>query len=102
MDKEDLILQMLKDLKVQQLSTQKDIEKLRGEMIERFNFLDKRIDRIENKLERLEEKLERLEDKLDNKTFNVENKLTSSTWHNQIITASTISIAVAVIYSVLK
>lgn len=78
--------------------------------------LGKRMDRLEHRQDRLEEKLEttrqeinqrmdRIEnrmDKLENKIDALHNEIKSSKGHISIANISTVGIALAVIYSVLK
>lgn len=74
---EDLILIQLRDLK-------EDVKDLRTEIKDIRKELNDRMDRIEQRIDRLESKIE------------------SSSNHGQISTITTIGIALAVIYSVLK
>ena len=89
--------------------------------------LNSRMDRIENRMDRLEHRMDKLEEKFENvrgdikdidKKFdskfellrqeikemndNSKKEISSATRHSQILTGTVLSIAVAVIYSVLK
>jgi len=56
-----------------------------------FDRLNKRIDRLEIKLDKVDEKIGKFDDRVN-----------SAARHGQIATGTTISIALAVIYSLLK
>ena len=85
--------------------------------------LGKRMDRIENRMDKLETRMEKLDEKIDNtrkelstrmdkqdakieklsdKIDELRNDIRSSSNHGNIMTASVVSIALAVIYAVLK
>lgn len=74
-----------------------------------FQETHKRLDRIENRMDKLEARMDRLEvrmemrmDNLERKMDALHNEIKSSTNHGQIATISTIGIAIAVIYSLLR
>lgn len=64
----------------------------------RLDQMDKRLDRVESRMDKLETKIDKLADKIDD----MHKELKSSSNHGQIATISTIGIAIAVIYSLLK
>jgi len=75
----------------------------------RLDQMDKRLDRVENRMDKLEEKLETTRqelkgriDKLADKIDDMHKEIKSSSNHGQIATISTIGIAIAVIYSLLR
>ena len=75
----------------------------------RLDQMDKRLDRVENRMDKLEEKLETTRqelkgriDKLTDKIDDMHKEIKSSSSHGQIATISTIGIAIAVIYSLLR
>lgn len=80
----DLILIQIKDLKETAREVKGEIREVRAELKDTRDELNKRMDRLENRLDKLESKLD------------------SSSNHGQISTITTIGIALAVIYSVLK
>ena len=80
----DLILAQLRDLKESQRELKTELKDTRKE-------LNARIDRLEMRLDKQEEKIDRLANKID-----------SSSNHGQISNITTIGIALAVIYSLLK
>ena len=80
----DLILAQLRDLKENQRELKTELKDTRKE-------LNARIDRLEMRLDKQEEKIDRLANKID-----------SSSNHGQISNITTIGIALAVIYSLLK
>ncbi|MBR3499185.1 MAG: hypothetical protein IKO05_09355 [Selenomonadaceae bacterium] len=80
----DLILAQLRDLKENQRELKTELKDTRKE-------LNARIDRLEMRLDKQEEKIDRLANKID-----------SSSNHGQISNITTIGIALAVIYSILK
>ena len=74
-----------------------------------FQETHKRLDRLENRMDKLEARIDRLEvrmemrmDNLEKKIDALHNEIKSSTNHGQIATISTLGIAVAVIYSLLR
>ena len=68
--------------------------------------LGKRMDRLEHRQDRLEEKLEitrqELNKRMDKQDEKIESKIDSSSNHGQIANITTVGIALAVIYSLLK
>ena len=71
--------------------------------------IEKRLDRVENRLERLEvrtearfEKIDEKMDKLADKIDELRKEMKSSSNHGQISNITTIGIAIAVIYSLLR
>lgn len=68
------------------------------DLSKRMERLETRLDRLENRLDKHEERLERLADKID--ALRTDIKTASN--HGNIMTASVVGIALAVIYAVLK
>ncbi len=60
--------------------------------------LGKRMDRLEQRMDKQDEKIDRLADKIDA----LHNEIKASTGHVSIANISTVGIALAVIYSVLR
>ena len=98
------------------LTQQQETNKRLDQMDKRLDQMDKRLDRVENRMDKLEEKLEttrqelnsRMDkqdakiDKLADKIDDMHKEIKSSANHGQIATISTIGIAIAVIYSLLR
>ena len=80
----DMILIQLRDLKESVRDIKGEIKDVRKELNETRRELNTRMDRIEQRIDHLE------------------NKIESASNHGQISTITTIGIALAVIYSVLK
>ena len=91
------------------LAQQQETNKRLDQMDKRLDQMDKRLDRVENRMDKLEEKLETTRqelkgriDKLTDKIDDMHKEIKSSSNHGQIATISTIGIAIAVIYSLLR
>ena len=80
--RDDLILERLKDLKDGQRE------------------LDARIDKLDEKIDKLDEKIDTTRKELSNRIGSLENEVRNSTRHTQIMTASVVGVALAVIYFV--
>lgn len=80
------------------LTQQQDTNKRLDQMDNRLDQMDKRLDRVESRMDKLETKIDKLADKIDD----MHKEMKSSSNHGQIATISTIGIAIAVIYSLLK
>ena len=65
---------------------------------ERIDRVEKNLDRVNTRLDRLDEKVTRLDEKIDD----LRKEMKSSANHGQIANISTIGIALAVIYSLLR
>lgn len=71
----------------------------------RMDGLEKELDRVNIRLDRVETRMDKLDDKLDKLADNINElrkDIQSSSNHGNIMTASVVGIALAVIYSVLK
>ena len=68
------------------------------DMQERIDRVEKNLDRVNTRLDRLDEKVTRLDEKIDD----LRKEMKSSANHGQIANISTIGIALAVIYSLLR
>ncbi|MBQ3442026.1 MAG: hypothetical protein IJG33_02145 [Selenomonadaceae bacterium] len=64
----------------------------------RMDRLEQRMDRLEQRMDKQDEKIDRLADKIDA----LHNEIKASTGHISIANISTVGIALAVIYSVLR
>ena len=64
----------------------------------RFDQIDKRMERIERRMDKLDDKIERLADKIDALHKDIHSRATSGT----IANISTVGIALAVIYSLIR
>lgn len=87
----------------------KDLQKRMDGLEKELDRVNIRLDRVENRMDKIEEKLEKLDDKIEtirrelNTNINELRKdIQTSSNHGNIMMATVISIALAVIYSVLK
>ncbi|MBR2773952.1 MAG: hypothetical protein IKD73_03070 [Selenomonadaceae bacterium] len=67
--------------------------------------LGKRMDRLEQRMDRLEQRMDKQDDKIDrlaDKIDALHNEIKASTGHISIANISTVGIALAVIYSVMR
>ena len=87
----DLIYAQVKDLGKRMDRLEKGLDNTRQELNARMDRIEKRIDKQDERIEKLADKIDKLSAKID-----------SSSNHGQISTITTIGIAIAVIYSVLK
>ena len=87
----DLIYAQQKDLGKRMDRLENRIDSTRQELNERMNRLEQHMDKIDERL-----------DKLDDKIDALRRDLMTRTNHGQISTISTIGIALAVVYSVLR
>lgn len=88
---DDLILIQLRELRETVRDIKGEVKDTRKELNDRMNRIEQRIDRLEERIAGQDAKLDRLASKIE-----------SSSNHGQISTITTIGIALAVIYSVLK
>ena len=91
----DLIYAQVKDLGKRMDRLEKNLDVTRQD-------INARMDRIERRQDKLEEKIDALDKKVDDKIDRLASKIDSSSNHGQISTITTIGIALAVIYSILK
>ena len=105
----DLIFAQVKDLGKRMDRVEKALDVTRNELNARMDRLEHRQDKLEEKLEitrrelnvrmdKQDAKIEKLADKIDR----LSDKIDSSSNHGQISNITTIGIALAVIYSILK
>ena len=78
--------------------TKAEVKDTRKELNQRMDRIETRMDRIEKRLEKQDEKIDKLADKIDD----LHKEIKSSTGHISIANISTVGIALAVIYAVLK
>ncbi|MBR3747601.1 MAG: hypothetical protein IKP64_07915 [Selenomonadaceae bacterium] len=76
----------------------KDLQNRMDYVEKELDRVNVRMDRIENLMDKLDTKIDKLSDKIDA----LHNEIKSSANHGQIATISTIGIAIAVIYSLLR
>lgn len=76
----------------------KDIQRRVDNVEKELDCGNIRLDRVERKLEKLDEKIDKVADKIDE----LRKEIKSSSNHGQISNITTIGIALAVIYSILK
>ena len=88
---EEIIFAQLQDTKTEVKDTRKELNA-------RMDRLERRMDRIETRLDEQDKKIDRLADKIDE----LHKEIKSSTGHISIANTSTVGIALAVIYSILK
>ena len=91
----DLILAQLRDLKENQRDLKVELKDVRQELKETRKEFNDRLDKQDAKIDELRRELNERMDKLSN-------KIDSSSNHGQISNITTIGIALAVIYAVLK
>lgn len=84
----DMIWEQLQDTKTEVKDTRKE--------------LNARMDRIERRMDKLEEELKATRQELNANINDLRKVIQSSTNHGQIATISTVGIALAVIYSIIK
>ena len=77
---------------------QKDLGKRMDRLEVRMDKLETRIEKLSERMDKQDEKIDKLSDKIDA----LRRDLMSGSNHGQIATISTIGIALAVIYSVLR
>ena len=87
----EMILEQLQETKAEVKDTRKELN-------QRMDRLEMRMDRINARLDKQDEKIDKLADKIDA----LHNEIKSSTGHISIANISTVGIALAVIYAVLK
>lgn len=75
----------------------------------RMDRLETRMDKLENRMDKLEERINKLDEKINDRIDKLAEKIdglrrdmNTSTNHGQIANISTIGIAIAVIYSLLR
>lgn len=75
------------------------------ELGKRMDRLENRMDKLEGKIEKLSERIDKQDEKIDKLADRIDalrRDLQTGSNHGQILTASVIGIAIAVIYSVIK
>lgn len=76
----------------------KDLGKRMDRLENRMDKIDARIDKLDARIDKLDERIDKLADKIDG----LRRDMNTSTNHGQIANISTIGIAIAVIYSLLR
>ena len=87
--RDDLILERLKDIKEGQ-----------RELDARIDKLDARIDKLDARIDKLDAKIDITRQELSNRIGSLENEVRNSVRHTQIMTATVVGVALAVIYFV--
>lgn len=87
---------------IQLQDTKTEVRETRKELNARMDRLEQRQDRLKEKLEMTRREFNERIDKLDAKIDALHNEIKSSTGHISIANISTVGIALAVIYAVLK
>ena len=82
----------------QQNDLRSEVRETRKELNARMDRLETRMDKIENRMDRLEDKLDRVADSVNELRKDIQ----TSSNHGNIMTATVIGIALAVVYSILK
>lgn len=82
----------------QQNDLRSEVRETRKELNARMDRLETRMDKIENRMDRLEDKLDRVADSVNELRKDIQ----SASNHGNIMTATVIGIALAVVYSILK
>ena len=101
----ELILLQLRDLKESDRELRTELKDTRRELNARIDKLDTRIDKLDARFGKVDERIDKLDErisKLDEKIDGLRRDMTTSTNHGQIANISTIGIALAVIYSLLR
>jgi len=98
MSTSDLILIQQKELGKRMDQLDKRIDQTRDELGKHMDRLETRMDKLESRMDKQDEKIDRLADKIDE----LRRDLMTGSNHGQISTITTIGIALAVIYSVLR
>ena len=80
----------------------KDLQNRIDHVEKEFDRVNIRLDRIENRMDKLDDKIDDVRKELSNKIDALHIEIKSSTNHGQIATISTLGIAIAVIYSLLR
>lgn len=94
----DLIYSQVKDLGKRMDRLEKNMDVTRQELNQRMDRIENRMDKLESRIEKQDEKIDKLADRIDA----LRRDLQTGSNHGQILTASVIGIAIAVIYSVIK
>ncbi len=97
-------------LQLQEIGKRFDqVDKRIDQLDKRFEQVDKRIDQLDKRMEKLEEKVEKLDDKMEairqeinHNIHELRKDIQTSSNHGNIMTATVIGIALAVVYSILK
>ncbi len=76
----------------------KDLGKRMDRLENRMDKIDARIDKLDARIDKLDERIDKLAEKIDG----LRRDMNTSTNHGQIANISTIGIAIAVIYSLLR
>lgn len=80
----------------------KDLQKRMDGLEKELDRVNIRLDRLEDKVEKIDEKLNAKIDKLTDNINDLRKDIQSASNHGNIMTATVIGIALAVVYSILK
>ena len=83
-------------------SQYKDLQNRIDHVEKELDRVNIRLDRIENHMDKLDDKIDDVRKELSNTIDALHNEIKSSANHGQIATISTLGIAIAVIYSLLR
>ena len=86
------------DLAARMSATEKELERVNL----RLDRVDRRMDKLDEKIERVNDKLDALRTEMQNGFKELRGDIKASANHGNIMTASVVGIALAVIYSILK
>ncbi len=103
---EEMIWENLQETKTEVRETRKElnarVDKLEEEIKSTRKELNARMDKLEARMNNLDEKIDETRRELGNKIDDLHKEIKSSTGHISIANISTVGIALAVIYSILK
>ena len=80
----------------------KDLQKRMDGLEKELDRVNIRLDRVENRLDKLDDKIETIRRELNTNINELRKDIQTSSNHGNIMTATVIGIALAVVYSILK
>lgn len=92
---DDLMWTQQKDLK-------SEVREARQELSQRMDRIEKRMDKLEEKIEKLDDKIEVIRREINTNINELRKDIQTSSNHGNIMTATVIGIALAVVYSIIK
>ena len=88
-------------LQLQEMGKRFDqIDKRMDQLDKRMDKIENRMDKIENKIEKLDEKIENVRQEINSNINELRKDIQTSSNHGNIMTASVVSIALGVLYSI--
>lgn len=86
----------------QQNDLRSEVRETRKELNARMDRLETRMDKIEGRLDKLDDKIETIRREINTNINELRKDIQTSSNHGNIMTATVIGIALAVVYSILK